>query len=48
MEKLDEQALRAASDEELLLTAVIGGDHELLFLDAYLSETLRSSQCIAE
>ncbi len=38
----DEKALCSVSDEELLMLGVIQGDHELLFLDSYLSEILRS------
>jgi len=42
MEKVDENALRSVSDEELLMREVICGDHELLYLDSYLAEILRS------
>lgn len=36
-----EKALLSANDEELMLSEVIRGDHELFFLDAILGETLR-------
>ena len=42
MEKVDEKALRSVSDEELLMREVICGDYELLYLDSYLAEILRS------
>ena len=34
--------LCSVSDDELFFSKVICGDHELLFLDAYLGEILRS------
>ena len=38
----DSKILDSVSDEDLLFSQVICGDHELLFLDAYLGEVLRS------
>ena len=38
----DSKILGSVSDEDLLFSQVICGDHELLFLDAYLGEVLRS------
>ena len=37
----DSKILDSVSDEDLLFSQVICGDHELLFLDAYLGEVLR-------
>lgn len=42
MEDLDEKALRSANDEDLLMSGVIRGEYELLFLDTCLTEILRS------
>lgn len=42
MEEIDEKALLNFNDEELLMTGVICGEHELLFLDSYLSEVFRN------
>lgn len=42
MEEYDEKALLYVDDEELLLSGVICGEHELLFLDSYLREVFRS------
>ncbi len=42
MVESDDKALCSVSDEELLMLGVIKGDHELLFLDSYLGEILRS------
>lgn len=42
MEEIDEKALQNVSDEELFMSGVICGEHELLFLDTWLKETLRS------
>lgn len=41
MGEFDTKDLYLISDEDLLLSEVICGDHELLFLDAYLGEILR-------
>ena len=42
MGEIDAQDLCSVSDEDILFSNVICGDHELLFLDAYLGELLRS------
>ena len=42
MEEIDEKALRDFNDEDLLMTEVICGEPELLYLDSYLTEILRS------
>lgn len=42
MEEIDEKALLKIDEEELLMTEVICGEHELLFLDSYLSEVFRN------
>ena len=42
MEEIDEKAFQDFSDEELLMTGVICGEHELLYLDTYLSEMFRN------
>lgn len=42
MEEIDDKALLAVDDEELFMTGVICGEHELLYLDSYLREVLRS------
>lgn len=42
MEDIDKKALRSVDDEELLMNGVIRGEHELLYLDTYLTEILRS------
>ena len=42
MEKDDDRSLCEINDDELLMACVIKGDHELLFLDTYLGEMLRS------
>lgn len=38
MGEIDNRTLQLASDEALLLSDVIAGDHELLFLDSYLMD----------
>ena len=42
MGEFDTKVLSSVSDEDLLFSEVICGDHELLFLDAYLGDILRS------
>lgn len=42
MEEIDEKALQYFEEEELLMSEVICGDHELLYLDSYLTETFRN------
>jgi hypothetical protein len=41
MGEFDTKDFCSVSDEDLLFSEVICGDHELLFLDAYLGEILR-------
>lgn len=40
MGEIDKTSLQHSSDEALLLSDVIAGDHELLFLDSYLQDIL--------
>lgn len=42
MEEVDDKALWEINDDDLLMQAVIGGDHELFYLDACLRETFLS------
>ena len=42
MEDFDEKALLNADEEELMMSHVICGEHELFYLDAYLKEVFRS------
>ncbi|MDR2894418.1 MAG: hypothetical protein LBU97_03030 [Alistipes sp.] len=41
MENVDTQELDDYDDESVFLSDVIGEEHELLFLDSYLRESLR-------
>lgn len=38
MQEIDNRTLQLYSEEDMLLNDVVGGDHELLFLDSYLSD----------
>lgn len=40
MENIDKQSLKDVSDEELLMSHVICGEADLLYLDAFLAEIL--------
>ena len=43
MEEIDKQALHYVDEEEeLLMSGVICGEHELLFLDTWLREAFRN------
>lgn len=42
MEEIDEKALHNVDDEELMRSGVICGEHELFFLDTWLTEAFRS------
>lgn len=41
MEDIDTQSVNEPDDHQLLLRHVIGDEHDLLFLDSYLTESLR-------
>ena len=41
MEQIDNQVLHNVCDEELLLSQVICGDAELLYLDSFLQSVLK-------
>lgn len=38
MQEIDDRTLQLYSEEDMLLNDVVDGDHELLFLDSYLSD----------
>lgn len=38
MGEIDNRTLQLYSEENLLLNDIIAGDHELLFLDSYLTD----------
>lgn len=40
MENIDKQSLRDVSDEDLLMSQVICGEADLLYLDVFLAEIL--------
>lgn len=42
MEEFDDYALQNADEEELFMSGVICGEHELLFLDTWLGEAFRN------
>lgn len=41
MGELDNRTLQLYSEEDLLLNDVVAGDHELLFLDSYLTDLFK-------
>jgi hypothetical protein len=41
MGEIDNRTLKLFSEEDLLLNDVVSGDHELLFLDSYLTDIFK-------
>ena len=41
MEEIDNRTLQLFSEEDLLLNDLYQGDHELMFLDTYLSDIFK-------